>query len=133
MESLAGLVFDGAGVGFEPVYVLAEAGIFFRKLVDLLGQGFVFGAFLLPTVEAVAAVDYVPCKEQRKDDRCYRTDAAPVGKILIPPALEERSGLGHGLGRFWHLARLGIAPFTQGDRVSYERTKFLAAALRSDM
>ena len=97
MEALAGFVFDGAGVGLEAVYVLAEASVFFRELFDFLGQGFVFGALLLPAVQAVAAVDHVPGKEQRKDDRGNRAKAAAVGEVLRPPALKERGGLGCGL------------------------------------
>ena len=117
VEAFAGFVFDGAGVGLEPVYVLAEAGVFLGELVDFLGQGLVFGAFLLPTVEAVAAVDYVPGEEQREDDRGYRAEAA-VGEVLGPQALKERGGLGRGLGLVAALAAdWGVEATTGGKLV----------------
>ncbi len=78
VEAFAGFVFDGPWIGFQPVNVLAEAGVFRRERFDLFGQGFVFGALLLPACDTVASVDRVPGKKQGKEHRGYRADAAAV-------------------------------------------------------
>ena len=91
------LVLDSAGIGFETVHMLAQAGVFRGELVDFLGEGLVFGALLLPAREAVAAVDHMPGKQHSHQHRRNRADAAAVGEVLAHPALQERLG-GHGLG-----------------------------------
>ena len=100
VEAFAGFVFDGARVGFEAVNVLSEARVFFRELVDFLGEGLVFGALLVPAVEAVASIDHVPGKEQREDDRGDGADTAAVERVMGRPALQE--GLLFGLGSGGH-------------------------------
>ena len=85
METLPGLVFDGAGVGLETLHVLAKVGVLFGKLVDFLDEGFVFGAFLVPAGEAVAAIDYVPGEDKREDQSGNRAEAAAVAQGFRPP------------------------------------------------
>jgi len=101
VEALSCFVFDGAGIGFEAVNVLAQAGVLCCELFDLLREGFVFSAFLLPAGEAVAAVDYVPGEEQGEEDCSHRADAAAVAEVLGPPALRE--GRGRGFWGFGHI------------------------------
>ena len=101
VEALSCFVFDGAGVGFQAVYVLAQAGVLCCELFDFLGESLVFGPLLLPACEAIAAVDYVPGEEQGEEDCRNRADAATVAEVFRPPALREGRGL--GFGGFGHI------------------------------
>jgi len=83
-------VFDSAGVGFQALYVLAQARIFFGELIDFLSQSFVLGALLLPARQAVAAVDHVPSQEKGKENRGYRAQTAAVGEVRGYPPLNVR-------------------------------------------
>ena len=92
MQAFPGFVFNRAGVRFKPVHMLAEPRVLFRKAINLLRQSFIFDALLLPTVEAVAAIDDVPSQKESKNDRGYRADATPTRQILQPQTPEERGG-----------------------------------------
>lgn len=90
MEALAGFELDGAGVGLEVVYVLRQVGVLVGEALDFCGEGFVFGALVLPVGEAVASVDYMP-GEQDGEGYCKAgADAAAVGGVACAGAGEER-------------------------------------------
>lgn len=90
MEALAGFELDGAGVGLEVVYVLAEAGILVGEALDFSGESFVFGALVLPVGEAIASVDDMPGEQDGENYGEGGTDAAAVGGVGGAGAGEER-------------------------------------------
>lgn len=81
MEALAGFELDGARVGLEVVYVLAQVGVLVGEALDLGGQGLVFGALVLPVGEAVASVDYVPGQQDGEGYGEGGADAAAAGCV----------------------------------------------------
>lgn len=103
VEALAGFELDGAGVGLEVVYVLAQVGVLVGQALDLGGEGFVFGALVLPVGEAVASVDYVPGEKDGEDYREGRADTAAAGGVGCFGSGEQRL-LRRGLSRV--LARI---------------------------
>ena len=60
MEFFAGLVLNGVGIVFEALNVLAEAGVFVLKLLDLVLELLLLRTLAVPAGETMAAVDDAP-------------------------------------------------------------------------